>query len=479
MEAAHGLTEARLGAAALMTRADSIAFAPNPGPQELLLNCALTVQDVFYGGRRGGGKTYGLLGDWIAHQTIWGSQATGVLFRKSYPEIEEVERLAGLIYPGLRAQWKASDRKWIFPGGAVLKLRYLERDSDADAYQGHSYTWMGFDELGNWASFDGIDKLWACLRSADGVFCVRRCTGNPGGPGHNLCKARYVDPAPPLTPFAGEDGITRVYIPSGMSDNPKLMEADPTYPDRIKAATAGNEALYRAWMHGDWDIVAGGMFDDLWHKNKDRIVLEPFEVPKSWKVYRAFDWGSSAPFSVGWWAVSDGTEAPNGRHYPRGSLFRIAEWYGSTGKPNEGLKMLASEIGAGIKLREDQMGFNGDVRPGPADSAIYARENGMCIADDLHSAGVDFIPADKRPGTRKIRWQKMREMLAAHGPNMERPVLCVFDRCRDFIRTVPVLPRDKKDPDDIATDAEDHAADEAAYMVLSAGGATTARMAGH
>lgn len=39
---------------------------------------------------------------------------------------------------------------------------------------------------------------------------------------------------------------------------------------------------------------------------KDRMwthVIEPFRVPKSWEVYRSFDWGYHRPFSCGWWAV--------------------------------------------------------------------------------------------------------------------------------------------------------------------------------
>jgi hypothetical protein len=49
----------------------------------------------------------------------------------------------------------------------------------------------------------------------------------------------------------------------------------------------------------------------------------------------------------------------------------------------------------------------------------------------------------------------------------DRPGLYVFENCRDFIRTVPPIPRDPKDADDVDTDAEDHAADDARYRVLA------------
>jgi hypothetical protein len=43
----------------------------------------------------------------------------------------------------------------------------------------------------------------------------------------------------------------------------------------------------------------------------------------------------------------------------------------------------------------------------------------------------------------------------------------VFEICRDFIRTVPVLQHDPIRPEDLDTRAEDHIADEARYACLS------------
>ena len=62
----------------------------------------------------------------------------------------------------------------------------------------------------------------------------------------------------------------------------------------------------RAWLFGDWDITAGGMFDDLWDASVH--VVQPFEIPGTWYLDRSFDWGSSKPYSVGWWAESDGSD---------------------------------------------------------------------------------------------------------------------------------------------------------------------------
>ncbi|MCD9188248.1 MAG: terminase family protein [Pyrinomonadaceae bacterium] len=443
------------------------AFEAMPGtPQEVMIACPF--EDLLFGGARGGGKTYGMLGDWLSHADLYGANAYGVFFRKTYPELEQVQEYAQKIFPLVGGVYKGDKRTWIFPNGAKLKMRYLERDSDADRYQGHEYTWMCFEEIVNWASPKPIDKLRACLRSGAGVPCYFRATGNPGGVGHNWVKARYVDPAPARTPFYDEEQkVTRIYIPATLDDNTRLLEADPNYWKRIEASANGDEQLLRAWRYGDWDIVAGGMLDDVF--DRTRHIIKGFQIPFSWYVDRTFDWGSSSPFSVIWWAESDGTTAPNGITYPRGTVFAISEWYGWNGKPNEGNKLLAHEIADGIIERE-QLGVlkNLIINDGAADTQIWQADPliGISIADEMAERGVSWLKADKTPGSRKQGWQRLRRFLkAAKQHPMEDAGLFVFDNCTQWIRTVPVLPRYEKDRDDVDPKAEDHAGDATRYRL--------------
>ncbi|MBZ5499535.1 MAG: terminase family protein [Acidobacteriia bacterium] len=448
-------------------------WEPQPGPQAWLISCR--IPDVFLGGGRGGGKTDSLLGDWLNHVIQHGSAANGILFRKRYKQFEEIIRRAKEIYLPLGVTWKTSPPTFTWPHEAQLKLRHLERDVDAEEYQGHSYTWAGFDEVTNWASPYAIDKIKATLRSAKGVKTMLRCTGNPGGPGHSWVKGRYVDPAPPMVPHVQKirllDGSTairkRVYIPALLEDNRKLLDADPEYWQRVVESVSGNEALLKAWRWGIWDIVAGGMLDDLWRP--DVHLVQPFTVPKTWYVDRSFDWGSAKPFSVGWWAESDGTQAPNGKVYPRGTLFRISEYYGCSGNPNEGLKLTAPEIARRIRERESillkTLVQGNTIRPGPADPSIFSKENGNCVAEDMAAVGIRWD--NRTDNSRKPGWQELRKRLkACLDRPMESPGMFVFDTCRDFIRTVPVLPRDERDPDDINDESEDHIADETRYRAM-------------
>lgn len=265
-----------------------LAWKPQPGPQTLLLSCP--VNDIFYGGARGGGKTFGGIGDWLAHQNKWGQHAKGVWFRRTYPELEEVEGEMQLIFPLLGAVWKSAKSTWYFPNGAKLKLRYIERDDDAARYQGHSYTWMCFDELPTWRTPLAVDKLRATMRSAAGVLPRLISTGNPGGVGQAWVKSRYIEPAraqlnagSPVAVFEHRPGQLRAFIPSKLQDNLLLMRSNPGYAEMLEQA--GPEWLVRGWKHGDWDAEAGGamleaawfenLFDELPNRKKERyrVVL--------------------------------------------------------------------------------------------------------------------------------------------------------------------------------------------------------------
>lgn len=461
-------------------------WKPHPGPQTMFLSCP--VEDVLFGGARGGGKTDALIFDFIQHSGHYGGKARGILIRRSYPEFEEIESRCHEIFPKLTPEgsweWKAMKRVWQHVSGSFLRLRFIEKDTDASKYQGHQYTWVGVDEMGSFPSPEPIDLIRACLRSPDPeVQKYFRGSANPGGVGHNWLKARYVDPAPANTAFWADDSedqtgellTQRMYIPSKLSDNPTIAQ-DTGYVNKIRAATANKPHLWKAWMFGDWNVIAGGMFDDIWD-NYTHIV-HPFKIPSSWYLDRSFDWGASKPFSIGWWAESDGSDVTmaNGekKTYPPGTLFRICEWYGWTGKPNKGVNLENYMIARGILEIEKSSIFidsNGNklhINPGPADANIWNGVQGKRIIDDFSKEGVQWVKADNRPGARITGWSRLRDMLCASTKeNMEDPGMFVFSTCRNFIRTVPVLPRDEKKPDDVNTEVEDHVGDDVRYRVLS------------
>ena len=421
--------------------------------------------EVIYGGARGGGKTDATLGDFLEHQAHFGAAAKGLFVRRRQTDLVSTLARAKAIYRQAKAVFNAQRSEFTFPSGAVIRFRYLERDEDAERYQGHDYSRVYVEELTQFPKPGPVDKLKATLRSVAGAQCGFRATCNPGGAGHGWVRSRYIDAGAwerivetYESPFGGQAmALTPLFIPARLTDNGALMAADPLYVAKLQQS--GSAELVRAWLEGDWNIAEGAFFDGWSEKN----VLRAMSLPEHWTRFRSFDWGSARPFSVGWWALASEDLATAQGVIPRGALVRYAEWYGSTGKPNEGLRLDADAVAAGIRDRER----GARVLSGVADPSIFAEDGGPSIAERMRKAGVFFRRADN---TRVGRmgplsgWDQMRARIRGDGM---RPMLFVFDQCRDFLRTVPVLGHDPDRPEDLDTNGEDHIADETRYACLS------------
>lgn len=446
-----------------------IIWTPQPGPQTALITCP--VFEVFYGGARGGGKTEGSIGDWLEHSSTYGEAAVGTFFRRKFKQLEEVVARTKTLFPRIGAKYNEQKAEWVMPGGGRLKFRYLERDSDAEEYQGHNYTRVYVEEVTNFPTPNPINLLRATLRSAVGVPTGMRLTGNPGGPGHHWVKKRYIDPCKQgwkviKETFQGLDGkehsLERVFIPSTIKDNQLLMQNDPTYVAKLRQV--GSESLVRAWLQGDWDVIDGAFFD-CWDERKHVLSASRWlpVIPPHAMRFRAMDWGFAKPFCVGWYAVADGTW-----HLPRGALVKYREWYGSDGRPNVGLRMNADLVARGILARERMFdGRTGNWRQesidyGTCDPSMFVRDGGPSIQESMAQEGCNWFRADNK---RVAGWAEMRRRLA--GNDGETPLLYFLDSCVDSIRTIPTLQHDETDAEDVDTEQEDHAGDETRYACMS------------
>jgi hypothetical protein len=462
---------------AAKTNEIKIAWRPQRGPQlEAML--ASWCEELFFGGARGGGKSDFLLGDFAQDIDHYGENWKGILFRKSYKELDDIVARSKQIYPQLGGIFKKGEFTWIFPNGATLKLRHLEREEDAEKYQGHQYGWIGFDELPNWPTADAYLKLKACLRNGAVPIPVKRMrsTGNPGGVGHGWVKDRFIDPCPsgykPIDQILYVKGgaiskeyidgytmqvSTRMFIPSKIQDNQILLSNDPLYISRL--AQTGSEALVKAWLSGDWDAIEGAYFDRF---DRKKHILPSFVVPAHWYKIRAFDWGYSRPFCVLWGAVSDGSLLDIGGQkiaIPKDAIVIYREFYGTTGKPNEGIKMEASEIA--IKTREMQAEWFEKMSDQVADPAIFDVSSGPSIAEQMEKQKVSYRPADNK---RVNGWQQVRGRLLGRD---KRPMLYITDNCHNLLRTLPIMQYDKTKPEDLDTALEDHAVDTLRYLLMA------------
>lgn len=493
-----------------------IVWQPLPGSQTLALSCPCN--EILYHGTRGPGKTDAQLMFFRRFVGVgYGQFWRGIIFDLEYKNLDDLitksKRWFYQFQDGAKFLSGMSQLKWVWPTGEELWFRVMKTEQDYWGYHGQEAPFIGWNELTKHPTLELYDMATSLNRTSflpeehspvDPVTDERKVlpeiplvifsTCNPYGPGHNAVKQRFIDPAPsgkivrttkevtnPRTGNKEPVEKTQVALFGSYKENRYLSPEYVLTLENIK-----DENRRRAWLWGDWSITSGGMFDDVW--SQEFNVVDAFRIPYDWRIFRSFDWGSSKPFSVGWWAESDGSdiEMPDGRYKStvRGDLFRIDEWYGWDGSPNKGTRMLATQISQGIVERELRQGWRQRVQPGPADNSITDIVNGMCIADDMAKdvringktyRGVEFTSSDKRAGSRKQGWEKMRIAMFNAQPLedqsiREHPGLFVFKNCKDgFLRTVPTLPRSSRDLDDVDTDAEDHVADESRYVILSMG----------
>lgn len=465
-------------------------WEPQPGPQSLAIGAPF-VTELMFGGARGGGKSDFLLGDFLQDVTL-GASWRGIIFRRSYPELEELLARAKEIYLPLGATYKVAERTFVFPSGATLKLRHLENEGDADLYQGHQYTWIGWDELGNWPNLKAYNKLKACLRSAHGVPNKRiRCSANPGGVGHHAVKNYFIDHAPKgmqLIEHTDVDGYVtnRMFIPSRLQDNKILIQNDPLYIARLREI--GSPELVKAWLEGDWNVITGAYFPEF---SIEKHVLAPFALPEHWTRFRSMDWGSTSPFSVLWHAVCDGHLLPDGRYIPPGAVITYREFYGNVpGKVNTGIKWPAKRVAMRCKVIEDAA--KESISYGVIDPSAFKQDGGPSHAERMAYEGIFFRRADNN---RVGGWDAIRERLCGipkerdedeentgtdprelFGPGYDplnvsdmvgTPMWYVFSNCEHLIRTLPALQHDKDNAEDCDTDGEDHAPDSLRYGLMS------------
>ena len=464
-----------------------VTWRPQSGPQTAFVHNTWC-DEIFFGGARGGGKTDAVLGKILIKCLQIGKGVKAIAFRRTYKQLEEFTARARELFEPQGAVWHEGKGTLKFGSAASLKMRYLDRDEDAGEYQGHNYTDVLIEEAGGFPSQTPIMLLKGTLRSARGIHCQMLLTGNPGGPGANWIRSRYIDPAPQgWVPIRERETrklsngqvvdaqSTRIYIPSRLTDNQILMQNDPGYVARLMQS--GSEQLVKAWLDGDFYAIDGAFFDNF---DTKRHVLTPVELPHHWMRFRAADWGSAKPFCVLWLAIAseDWIHPQSGKLIPKNALVAYREWYGVKIKPdgtiqaNVGLKLFAEAVGNGIKERD-----SGDrIDYAVLDPSAFIVDGGISIAERIYrgtGGKVAFRRADnKRVGQAGALsgWDQIRGRLEGEDNPFTRskdPMLFFFSNCHHILRTLPMLQHDPDRPEDIDTTAEDHAADALRYGCMS------------
>jgi hypothetical protein len=486
-----------------------VVWEPLPGSQ--LLAVSAPCNEILYDGSRGPGKTDAQL---MRFRSLvgkgYGKFLRGIIFDREYKNLDDMiaksEKHFYAFKDGARFLRSKGDYCWTWPTGEVLYFRQIKREADYMKFHGQEFPWLAWNELTKYPNRKLYDLMLSCNRSgfipekhtprnADGAYMTDDglplpelplqifATTNPWGPGHSWVKKQFIDGIDPgevvrkttnvFNPRTKKrENITRTQVRlfGTYKENSYLS---PEYIATLESET--DPERRKAWLLGDWNIRAGGMFNDVWEESIH--VVPDFEIPKDWYIDRAFDWGSSHPFSVGWYAIANGETVTcyNGAKFSprRGSIIRFEEWYGTSGAVNDGLRMSSPDIAAGIMRREMEFLKKGLIKKvpndGPADGQIYqvAQSDVATIGEKMAAEGIGWKPADKSKGSRKNGWQLIRDALA-NSKKGEGAGLYFTKRCKHAIGFIQDTPRSEEDPDDVDTEAEDHLQDELRYRMLDA-----------
>lgn len=446
----------------------NVIWSPQPKQRQFM---ARPEFEVLYGGAAGGGKSDALLIELLRQVNIGHYRA--IIFRDTVPQLESLISRSQELYPKAFPTARYNDNKkvWTFKSGAKIFFGYMQRENDKYNYQGKSYDVIAFDELTHF-TYDQYMYMKSRCRPTGGDSSKKtrqyiRATCNPDGKGMGWVKERFITPAPPLTTMYEEVEVNtpdgrllkltrdRIFVPSTVFDNQKLLEQSPDY---LATLASLPEAEKNALLYGSWDSFTGQVFTEWINDSKhykDRKwthVIEPFDIPDSWKIMRSYDFGYAKPFSVGWWAID---------HV--GRMYRIHEWYGCNGTPNHGLMLDPYEQAQGIRdIEQNNPLLKGrKIIDCVADPAIFDESRGESIARMQERKFVYWHGGDntRLPGKMQFHY---RLAFDQYGD----PMMQVFNTCRDFIRTFPMLVYSDKHPEDIDTDMEDHQYDEARYALM-------------
>ena len=444
--------------------------APSEKQQRFLTE---THRYVCFGGARGGGKSWAVR----VKAILLCLNYPGIIcciIRRTYPELRanHIKQLRQMLRCDSArrddriASYNDSTKTITFPNGSTILLRYLENEADEGRFQGTEVDVLFLEEATQHPE-QRFDILKACVRGVNQYPKRIYLTCNPGGVGHEWVKRLFIDRL--FRP--NEKPEEYVFIQSLVTDNQALMREQPEYLDQLKSLPPRQRA---AWLYGRWDVFEGQFFEDfrmepdlvaaeaagveeskeeLLRQRRFTHVIEPFDIPKEWKIYRSFDWGYNRPFSVGWWAVDY-----------EGVVYRFLELYGcKDDAPNEGLKWIPNQLFAEVqRLEREHSWLKGRTIHGIADPAIWDAQYGVSIAETASKYGVYFDKGDheRLPGWMQVHY---RFQFDEHG----FPMMYIFSNCKAFIRTIPLLQYDKHRPEDLDTDGEDHVADETRYFLMS------------
>ena len=340
-----------------------IHWQPHPRQEVALLRAQDDIDELLYGGARGGGKTDAGQVWLIEPKYIKHPKYRALVVRKNADDLSDWLDRAEQMYAPLGGVRTGLPAVFTFPSGAKIKTGHLKDKGAYTKYQGHEYQKMLIEELTQIALEGNYEKLLGSCRSTIAELKAQTfATTNPDGDGHEWVKKRFDcnNPDEKVREFHDEQtGVTkrRLFIPAKVEDNPTLVDNDPGYVAYLN--NISDETLRKQWRDGSWEepIIEGAyyktQFDKI--KNENRITKVPYE--SGIEVDTWWDLGMSDHMTI-WFTQIIGTEKRvidyleaegEGLEYYARVLKEKGYVYGTHYFPHDGA---VREIGTGVSRQE-------------------------------------------------------------------------------------------------------------------------------
>lgn len=403
------------------------------------------------------------------------------IFRRTYDDLIKNHMEGPTGFNALLAEWLGKyveiiEKEIRFNNGSKIYLCHCQHEKNRYDYLGAEIHVLLIDELTLFT-----EVIYRFLRSRvrmpanmnipeeyQGLFPRIMAGTNPGGIGHQWVKATWIDAKPPFEIWQTPDeqgGFLRQFIPARLADNPSINQTQ--YAANLSGL--GNQALVKAMLEGDWDIVAGAALAI----DRNLHMVRQFKPPAHWTKFMGMDYGYVHPFSVGWYTVVEGNtliEGKNGQrdiYLPDKAVVRYREFYGWNGKPNEGLRLESPELAKQIIKSENDAHETMDYRV--ADTQLWAKNDGPSMADRMSEATKQaFLPRQAIKDRQANYAEICNRLRGFETEDGWVPMFYATENCTNFWRTVPPLVLDELNPEKGPGEGqENHVYDELAYSLTS------------
>lgn len=471
-------------------------WRPLLGPQALFVHLVShnrKYRECAYGGARGGGKTDASIS--IGAERIPDPHYKALILRKNADDLDDYADRCEERYQVFGVQVRRKPLVMRFgknrqnTKGAVIKGNHLKDANSYIKYQGQEYSRIFIEELTQIPSEILYKQVMSSCRSKyPKLFPQMILTMNPGGVGMGWVKKRFVEPIDlrdglytttklpngdilyedehvkwwkhnyDWTNDDGEAKVTvwneifdkdenaeakpgeetyRIFVPATIDDNPDLLKNDPTYKTSVlDSLKTTDEALYRAWRFGEWDVFIGQVFTEF---SREKHVINNFadigttteQFENAVKII-SMDWGWEDDTAIYFTALIDGRPVT------------YNEWCEN--------HILAGEWGEKLYnyLKDSEQTIDYLIYPDDMDS----KKNGKSSPIDDMMEWINKLPPDKQPIVKAITREKGSRMIRQHATHKflrAEPCAKIFRRCDKLIQALPNLVYDENNKEEIDT----------------------------